>query len=163
MAYLLEPSTTVPPGPIFMFVDNRQAIRVAMGRLSPPWCVSEAKAIRGSIRRLATGRRLYIYWVPGHAGVPGNDLADVLAKLGAAGVDFSGASAPDSTRPPPEEPPGRRRAGKFACTVRRWCRRPSIPGKSGGSGGRGRGRVPVSHIAITPGQLRRHSGGVNRS
>ena len=55
VAYLLEPSTTVPPGPIFMFVDNRQAIRVAMGRLSPPWCVSEAKAIRGSIRRPQQG------------------------------------------------------------------------------------------------------------
>ena len=114
VAYLLEPGTTVPPGPIFMFVDNRQAIRVAMGRLSPPWCLSEAKAIRGSIRRLATGRRLHIYWVPGHAGVPGNDLADVLAKLGAAGVDFSGASAPDFTRPPPEEPP-KAPAGRKVC------------------------------------------------
>ena len=69
--------------PIFLFVDNRHAIRLATGVSSSKWGVEETEAIRANLELLATSRRVALYWVPGHAGVEGNERADRLAKQGA--------------------------------------------------------------------------------
>ena len=69
--------------PIFIFVDNRLAIRISTGLSSAPWCVDEMKVIRANLAALSATRRVSLYWVPGHAGVEGNERADCLAKQGA--------------------------------------------------------------------------------
>ena len=69
--------------PIFIFVDNRLAIRISTGLSSAPWCVEETKVIRANLATLSATRRVSLYWVPGHAGVEGNERADRSAKQGA--------------------------------------------------------------------------------
>ena len=89
--------------PVFVFTDNREAINVAVGRSKPAWCVEEAKEIRAMITKLAESRRVHVYWVPGHAGIKGNDLADKLAKLGAAGHNATGVEPPSFPPPLPDK------------------------------------------------------------
>ncbi|MGB1607434.1 MAG: ribonuclease H family protein, partial [Promethearchaeia archaeon] len=92
-------------GPIYIFSDNRLAIRVAMGRAHPEWAAEVSKSICENITALSATRVVYLMWVPGHADVPGNEVADKLAKLGSSGV--SGAwtnltELPKFSAPQPE-------------------------------------------------------------
>jgi hypothetical protein len=83
----LEETRSLPPDlPVYIFVDNRLAINIAVGRSSPEWCEDVAKATRAKMTDTAQGRCVSLYWVPGHAGVDGNEVADQAAKAGAAGV-----------------------------------------------------------------------------
>ena len=84
--YLLEESEAMPGAPITIFVDNRTAMSVALGRVVPSWGAGDAAAVCRNVVALAEMRPIWFIWVPGHAGVPGNEAADRMAKLGAAGV-----------------------------------------------------------------------------
>ena len=92
--------------PIFIFTDNRLAMSVSLGRVTPSWALATARKIRSNIDELSIRRRVNLFWVPGHADIPGNELADKLAKLGSAGVTGSWLSPeeiPTEQDPPPVE------------------------------------------------------------
>ena len=85
----LEEVTLNPPGvsrPIIFLVDNENTLKVAKGTTFS----SRYPALGGSIYRkassLAVTRSVSFVWVPGHMGHPLNELADSLAKRGAAGI-----------------------------------------------------------------------------
>ena len=84
--YLLEESEVNAGVPITIFVDNRTAMAVALGRVVPSWGAGDAAAVCRNVAALSATRPIWFIWVPGHAGVPGNEAADRLAKLGAADV-----------------------------------------------------------------------------
>ena len=68
-------------------LDNTLSIRLSTGRAKARnWCATEAKTIQDNLRAIGQKRRVGICWVPGHADIEGNELADGKAKEGAAGV-----------------------------------------------------------------------------
>lgn len=97
----------VPAGsPLEVHSDSEITVRILEGRY-------KAKAnpeIWDVIRRTITQKRLSLTpeWVRGHAGDPGNELADVLSKLGAANGDvellarLEGTDVPAHAAEPPE-------------------------------------------------------------
>ena len=90
--------------PTYIFTDNRLAMRVAMGRVTPDWAAQLSRAIQANIIALAAHRKVYFLWVPGHADVAGNDVADRLAKLGSSGVSGSWDSLTElPTQPGPHD------------------------------------------------------------
>jgi len=102
----------------YIFVDNRRAINLATGSDSPAWCADEVKEIRRLLKIVSTGRRVAFYWVPGHAGIAGNEAADKLAKKAAKARTHSSDFFPRAgglSRPGPAEGPG----------LQPSCRRPS--------------------------------------
>ena len=85
--------------------DSELTIRILEGRY-------KAKAnpeIWAEIRRTISEKRLSVTpeWVRGHAGDPGNELADLLSKLGAANGDLELLARLDGTDAAPraKEPP----------------------------------------------------------
>jgi ribonuclease HI len=79
--------------------DSELTIRILQGRY-------KAKAnpdIWEQIRRTIAEKRLSVTpeWVRGHAGDPGNELADLLSKLGAANGDMELLERLDGTDTPP--------------------------------------------------------------
>ena len=70
---------------IYIFVDNRQAIALATGASDATWCQQEVGLTRRNLGALAARSRVSFFWVPGHAGVAGNERVDKLAKAGARG------------------------------------------------------------------------------
>ena len=100
-----------PPEKVYLFVDNRTAIRVATGWSDPDWCVHEASEIRGLLSRINTieNSEVHLFWVPGHAKVTGNEVADGLAKLGASGVRGTWSSLEEV--PAPKDRPSAPDAG----------------------------------------------------
>jgi ribonuclease HI len=108
-AVLLMASELVenPPGdtlPIYVFIDNRTAIAVSTGRTRPAWCDQQARAIHDNLICIARTNRVHFFWVPGHAEVEGNELADRLAKRGAAGfTSRAPISITDEFRPPSDQ------------------------------------------------------------
>ena len=149
----LEEAQTLPPNlPIYIFVDNRLAINIAVGRASPDWCKDVAKAMRAQVSDTTQDHTVSLYWVPGHAGVEGNETSDQAAKAGAVGITGrfdsmedleqargqhkAAAPAQPQATPGPQRPdaiakgPGRRCAGcesalrQLAAPRRRRHRRP---------------------------------------
>lgn len=95
-----------PPSlPIVFFIDNLFTINIAerkwIGR-------SNKKLIRQLLQALDQLRRVASFsfaWVPGHASIIGNEIADWLAKRGACGTTSSVAPPPHVLQgnfPPPE-------------------------------------------------------------
>ena len=69
------------------FVYNTLSIRLATGRAKArSWCATQVRTIKDNLRAIGQRRRVGICWVPGHAGIEGNELADGKAKEGAAGI-----------------------------------------------------------------------------
>ena len=108
---------------VYIFVDNRRAINLATGSDSPAWCADEVKEIRRLLKIVSTGRRVAFYWVPGHAGIAGNEAADKLAKKAAKGMAHSTDFFPRAvglSRPGPAKGPGL----QSSC---RWPSSPQLP------------------------------------
>ena len=120
---LEDARTTSEPLPIYVFVDNRAAVRVAIGRASPEWCPGVVDKIRAALDSLSALHEVHFFWVPGHADVEGNELADRAAKVGAMGITQSYAVPEDLPRiVPPVRVPAELGAsgphdGKVAATV----------------------------------------------
>ena len=74
--------------PIYIFVDNRTAIKVALG-YTPDWCRDEAAEIHHNLEVVGHSTTITFMWSPGHADIPGNEAADKVAKLGANGHSFA--------------------------------------------------------------------------
>ena len=85
--------------PIYIFVDNREAVRLAMGLSDALWCADEVAEIRANLTELARRSPVGVtfHWVPGHADVEGNELVDKAAKR---------AAKSRGVRPPPPEEAG---------------------------------------------------------
>jgi ribonuclease HI len=62
---------------VYIFCDSQAAIR----KVEKGYSYYSLQA-RSTIRRLASRSLVYLYWVPSHVGVLGNETADRLAKLG---------------------------------------------------------------------------------
>lgn len=62
---------------VYIFCDSQAALRKVENGYS-----YYALQARSRIERIATRSRVYLYWVPSHVGVLGNETADRLAKLG---------------------------------------------------------------------------------
>ena len=109
--------------PVFFFVDNRAAMRVAIGRVSPGWAGNAAAEVRSLLCRVVTARRAHFVWVPGHAGIDGNESADRVAKLGASGVTgvFNSLDDLPDVDPPSAPPDVRGPAGSGPQCE--WCAR----------------------------------------
>ena len=77
---------TTPPEDIVIFSDSKSALQALETKKTPPSC-----NINRQIDQLSTsyGAEVTLQWIPGHAGVPGNEMADKLAKRGAAAPQFS--------------------------------------------------------------------------
>ncbi|MCA1644051.1 MAG: hypothetical protein LC797_00830 [Chloroflexi bacterium] len=96
----------VPAGArLHLHSDSELTVRILEGRY-------KAKAnpeIWAEIRRIKDEKSLSLTqeWVRGHAGDPGNELADLLSKLGAANGDMDRLARLDGTDTPtrPKEPP----------------------------------------------------------
>ena len=81
---------------IYLFIDNQYALNVSTGK----WKSKAHRPLIANIIELITFLRqrshLTISWVPGHADIEGNEVADKLAKQGAL------ACSPGPTRTPPQ-------------------------------------------------------------
>ena len=83
------------PPPIYIFVDNKYAINATQGTTRNRTnlaLVREARAALAALSRITT---VHIDWVPGHANIFQNEIADYLAKRGSRGT---------STQLPPPRP-----------------------------------------------------------
>ena len=87
-----EPEDTQP---LYIFTDNRAAIKAATGAKTPWWCAQEAIALRSAMKEIAESRRVICFWVPSHGGVRGNEVADRLARRGATGVSSDEKACPE--------------------------------------------------------------------
>ena len=96
----------VPPcsrPPVFVFIDNKYAIESAN---SEKRCKANRRQVamtRRAVSHLRTLTEVFLRWVPAHADVEGNEVADTLAKRGAKGT--TSRAPPDPPPPPPSTPP----------------------------------------------------------
>ena len=91
-----DPHGCCPPRRVYVFSDNQYALNVSIGK----WKAKAHRPLIANIIELITFLRqrshLTISWVPGHADIEGNEVADKLAKQGAL------ACSPGPTRTPPQ-------------------------------------------------------------
>ena len=105
---LEKAQAAMEPLPIYVFVDNRAAVQIAIGRANPGWCLELAAHIREVLVTLSARHEVHFFWVPGHADVDGNEIADKAAKVGAMGISRSYAELkdlPDVVPPAPAAGP----------------------------------------------------------
>jgi ribonuclease HI len=77
--YLAVYSCAEDEGPVFFFSDNASLVQAVQGRAP----VSSGPKVCAT-RSLLKEKGWTVHWVPGHYGILGNELADALAKKGAA-------------------------------------------------------------------------------
>ena len=71
---------------VHIYIDNQYAIRMADSTGRARANRRQVKLTREALTSLRLITNVSLHWVPGHAGVPGNELADRLAKRGAKGT-----------------------------------------------------------------------------
>jgi ribonuclease HI len=74
------------PSSVYIFIDNLTAINNSLGVWKANTHLEIIDAIRPCLSELRLLTNVFLRWVPGHAGVPGNEVADFLAKRGAKGI-----------------------------------------------------------------------------
>ena len=74
---------------IHFFVDNQYAINTANRKHRVRAHKRIVHTLLQRLDTLSTQTDYHIHWVPGHAGVFGNEVADYLAKRGAKGISSS--------------------------------------------------------------------------
>ena len=83
------------PKPNYIFIDNTFVINTVEDKWnanSNLTLISQAKTLLEQARRLSPTT---LIWVPGHAGIFGNELADFLAKRGASGISSTSFPSED--------------------------------------------------------------------
>jgi ribonuclease HI len=80
--------------PVYIFIDNLYAINTAQKKWVATSNLSLLREIYPLLAQLRSRTSVTLIWVPGHCNVPGNEIADWLAKQGSKGVS-------SSTPPPP--------------------------------------------------------------
>ena len=95
----LEQKPLSPDFPIYIFVDNTLCISTITGRAFPPW-VEDAKLAQQLLGEVAEVQSVHLFWVPGHANIEGNEIADALAKRGASGITSYDSVNIDSKQSP---------------------------------------------------------------
>ena len=89
---------------VCVFVDNRYATDAANNTNK---CKANRKQVaetRRAVSALRTLTEVSIRWVPAHAGVGGNEVADSLAKRGAKGTTSRAPLSPPTPSPPSRRP-----------------------------------------------------------
>ena len=79
--------------PVFFFIDNQYTIKAAEGTIRCRKNRTLVEAACSAVAGLGRLTDIHFRWVPGHAGILQNEIADWLAKRGAAGQT--------TDRPPP--------------------------------------------------------------
>ncbi|UYV75606.1 hypothetical protein LAZ67_13000725 [Cordylochernes scorpioides] len=72
------------PSKIIIYSDSRAAIYTFQNCFSSQEPL--LKSIAKSVNRLPANSSVTVQWLPAHVGIPGNELADSLAKAGALGL-----------------------------------------------------------------------------
>jgi ribonuclease HI len=111
MALQFLASHPLPPLiPIFIMSDSRVALAVPGNGKAVKNYPGISKLIQEGFAQIA--HRTTLLWVPGHADIPGNDLADALAKMGSSKSKVASPSLPVFIRdctyrltyiPPPQD------------------------------------------------------------
>lgn len=83
------------PGNLRIFTDSQEAVKECRSKNSPSVQVREIKKLATTLR--SRGVIIRIEWVPGHAGIPGNEEAHQLARDALAIPSFRGPG--DETLP----------------------------------------------------------------
>jgi len=78
-----------------LFIDNQYAIKTVQGDWNAKLNTDLIKEAKHRLQLLKSLIPTFLIWVPGHAGIPGNDIADWLAKRGARNIS--------SREPPPHD------------------------------------------------------------
>jgi ribonuclease HI len=78
-----------------LFIDNQYAIKTVQGDWNAKLNTDLIKEAKHHLQLLKSLIPTFLIWVPGHAGIPGNDIADWLAKRGARNIS--------SREPPPHD------------------------------------------------------------
>ena len=79
--------------PVQIFVDNLFAINTTLGKWQAHIHTDLIGDVQCELLRLRKLTRVDIFWVPAHAGIFDNDVADFLAKRGAEGCTSTSALA----------------------------------------------------------------------
>ena len=110
-SYLLSTfsgSLTCPK--VHIYIDNQYAIRMANSTGRARANRRQVKLTKDALASLRLITSVTRHWVPGHASIPGNELADRLAKRGAKGTTSHDPlsleeKAPSIPPPRTREPP----------------------------------------------------------
>ena len=82
----LTNDVSIPRLPLYVFVDNQYAINAAEGKIRTRANAVVVKKTQQALVKLRQIIPVTLIWVPGHAGVIQNEIADGLAKRGAKGI-----------------------------------------------------------------------------
>ena len=113
---IIRQSSRQTPRPITIFSDSRYALNIANGIWKAKAHLPLVRDLQSVLARLRSLTTVSLFWVPAHAGIFFNDVADLLAKRGADGI--SSSAQPDAASllrlrqggydAQPDEPPSKR-------------------------------------------------------
>ena len=117
-----------------IFIDSTYALDSALGKTHPKLHQSTIRAIHDSLSALRLITPTNLFWVPGHAKIPEQEITDLLAKRGAKGstsstpptaLEIAAHAAPEAHRPPPR--PGAER--KLSLSLSSQAQQPGPPAR----------------------------------